>query len=130
MRGEGKRTKEEFMWRWTTGENATIDLSICRETKLEVRFHVKFILGNNLKLLIDDQIEIPITEVSQSNNDKGKTYRGVMPPDWDWRKKLTTLTFHCENLKKPEPTNYQLTDTRPIGVAIDWIQISPFETEL
>ncbi|MCC7304161.1 sulfotransferase family 2 domain-containing protein [bacterium] len=124
MRSEGKQSSTEHMWRWTAGENATIDFPLKRDIPLILRFHVKAIVSKNLKIFVDD-LEVQHVQEVAIEDGKSGIYSCLLPTSSTWQKELTTITFHSENLQAIKRPGVQITDSRKVGIAIEKIEFFP-----
>jgi hypothetical protein len=120
---EGIQNMIDYMWRWSSSEHATVDFPLMRDKPLELRFRVKSIVGNNFSVKTESGNALRLEIINSYEEAAGTLYSCILPTTKDWKRNMTTLIFHCENLKIPQ--NEVLNEKRQLGVAIDWIQILP-----
>jgi hypothetical protein len=114
----------ELSFQWTGGSINEITLPLKVESALSLRFLVtgEITPGSieNLSVFVDGN---PV-EMSYENTEQGTMFTGIVPQFTDIDHQVT-ITFQTLDPVSPRSLDSSHPDTRPLGLAFDWLTIEP-----
>lgn len=123
---------KKTIFRWTGPETkSVINFPLKTENDLKIKFHVR--KSMNPDILISLQLKVNETHIELKKSSSfirrlGTTFEGIIPKAaLSDKPNFTRLTFEVNRTVSPKSTNPDSTDDRKMGLAFDWIKISPVE---
>jgi len=134
--GSGWYLREEYtnneIFRWTGPDTKSdIDFPLSRDSDLKIQFHVMMQIDEDtiadLKLKVNDN-PVMIKGKRKLRFSFSTTFEGFIPSSFlKSKNNFTRITFEVENTISPNSIDHSSNDSRRLGMALDWIKISPIK---
>jgi hypothetical protein len=118
-------------FRWT-GPSPTSTLNFYLEAESDYALEFRVIRAISPELLDNLSVQvngkaIDLTRVSDGGH--GAIYRGLIPSEHLQKQNLTQLAFQVSETVAPQSLEPGSRDDRPLGIAFNWLRISPLRVE-